>query len=73
MSRQSVYEYNGNGYEESDILLRLYGDLAWRSIALPIDEQHIPWRIAKELNAAYERGRQEAFEDLRALIGAGHK
>jgi hypothetical protein len=73
MASQTVYEFNGNGYEPSDILLRLYGDLAWRSIALPIDEQTTPWRIAKELNAAYERGRQEAFGELRALIGASSK
>ncbi len=73
MANQTVYEFNGNGYEPSDILLRLYGDMAWRSIALPMDEQTIPWRIAKELNAAYERGRQEAFEDLRRMIGATGK
>lgn len=71
MSRQSVYEYNGNGYEESDILLRLYNDVAWRSIYIPKEDLKTPWIIAKALNAAYERGRQEAFEDLRAMIGAG--
>lgn len=64
------YAYEGNGYEPGAILLKLYGDEAWRTVCIPIDEQHMPWRIASELNQAYERGRREAFEDLRNLIGA---
>lgn len=69
-TRQTVYHYNGNGYEPSDIICQLYGDEAWRTICIPQDEQHMPFRIANALNQAYERGRQEAFEDLRRLIGA---
>jgi hypothetical protein len=73
MNKQTAYEFNGNGYEESDILLRLYGDEAWRSVYIPKEDLKTPWIIAKALNAAYERGRQEAFEDLRAMIGATGK
>lgn len=68
--RNTVYKYNGDGYAPSPILVQLYNDPAWRTICIPEDEMHLPWKIASALNEAYERGRKEAFEDLRRLIGA---
>lgn len=69
--RQTVYTYNGNGYDPSDIVCQLYGDAAWRTICIPQEdlENIAPWKLANELNRAYEQGRKEAFEDLRRLIG----
>lgn len=72
MRKKTVYSYNGDGFEESDIFCNLYDDPSWRSIFIQKDE-FTPWKIACALNVAYERGRTEAFEDLRLLIGAEEK
>jgi hypothetical protein len=75
--RQTEYTYNieesKHGYDPCDIKTALYGDPTWKTTLVPKDEVERglpPWKICSLLNSAYERGRKEAFEDLRRLIGA---
>jgi hypothetical protein len=72
MSNRTLYTYNGDGHEESPILIQMYYNESFRMVAISKEDlkEGCPWVIAKALNDAYERGRAEAFDDLRSMIGA---
>ena len=67
--RQTYYTHAGKGVEPEDILMQLYNDTGFRMVVLN-KETLSPRNIADALNSAYERGRKEAMEDLRRLVGA---
>jgi hypothetical protein len=66
------YTYNGDGWEQGAIILKLYNDEGMRTIYIDKADMGTanPWKIAQALTGAYERGRREAMEDMRRLIGA---
>ena len=72
MTNRTLYTYRGDGYEESPILIQLYNDESFRMVAITKEDlkEGCPWVIAKAMNEAYERGKEEAFAELRTLIGA---
>ena len=73
MSRQTVYMpgKDTDGWSPGDIVCQLYNDEAWRTVLLPKQdfETITPWKFCSLLNDAYERGRKEALEDLRSMMG----
>ncbi len=59
-----------NGYEPCDILLdHGLNSPDFRTYVIRREDLS-PWKIAHELNNAYQAGREDAMRDLRRFIGA---
>ena len=73
MNRQTVYMpgKDTDGWAPGDIVCQLYNDTAWRTVLLSKQDFKTitPWTLCSLLNDAYERGRKEALEDLRSMMG----
>jgi hypothetical protein len=71
MTRFYCIRETDNGSEPCDILLdHGYGNADFRTYVIR-KEDLSPWKIAHELNNAYQAGREEAMRDLRNFIGVG--
>lgn len=69
MTRHYCIRESDNGYEPCDILLD-HGLKSPDFRTYVIRKEDLkPWKVAHELNNAYNAGREEAFRDLRNFIG----
>lgn len=59
------------GYEDCDILVQHFNDEGFRMRLLSKEEfaSLQPWQFCRLMNDAYAKGKREAMEDLRRLIG----